>query len=460
MKYLILLLITTILSTFLSSQTPVSFNYQAAVRDVDGTIQKNIIKDFLVEILQGDSLVYSEEHFDINTGDLGIVNFKIGTGENQTDDLQNIDWSNASYQLRITIDEEEIGTADIVAVPFALYAKSAGSSYWKKNDSDSSLYYSAANVGVGVQNPKEKLDVNGRIFMHGSDAFIHSIDDNGNRHELIGNYQGFTEGEKSIFIAGYNAFNHSDRSTEKVKFGGWPNTAMTIQLGENQSDGKVGIGTESPLGKLHITSDNWTDVIIESSGPSHDPSIYLRSLKESWRIHNDHSDSGKLKFGLWRNGSPVLTNALVIDGNGKTSVKVLEILGGGDIKEDFDSIEDLEAGDVVVIDENNPGNIKRTNKEYDRKVAGVISGANGIKPGISLSQQDILEGEYPLTMVGRAYVKVIGVVIIGDLLTTSLKPGFAMAVKDFSMANGTVIGKAMTANEEGNGLVLALINLQ
>ena len=116
--------------------------------------------------------------------------------------------------------------------------------------------------------------------------------------------------------------------------------------------------------------------------------------------------------------------------------------------------------DVVVIDENNPGNIRRTNEAYDRKVAGVVSGANGVNPGLSLSQKDVLEGDYPLTMLGRVYVKVTGKVNVGDMLTTSTKHGYAMAVEDHSKANGSVIGKAMTAHGKGDGLVLILVNLQ
>ena len=146
--------------------------------------------------------------------------------------------------------------------------------------------------------------------------------------------------------------------------------------------------------------------------------------------------------------------------NGRIKTTCLEITGGCDIKEDINSIEKLEPGDVVVIDEKNPRQIRRTDEEYDRKVAGIISGANGINPGISLSQDDVLEGEYPLTMVGRVYVNVTGKVEIGDMLTTSSKPGYAMSVKDHSIAHGCVIGKAMTANATGEGFVLVLVNLQ
>jgi hypothetical protein len=48
----------------------------------------------------------------------------------------------------------------------------------------------------------------------------------------------------------------------------------------------------------------------------------------------------------------------------------------------------------------------------------------------------------------------------GDLLTTSNVPGHAMKVRNYSRAQGAVIGKAMTGLKSGKGLVLVLVSLQ
>ena len=48
----------------------------------------------------------------------------------------------------------------------------------------------------------------------------------------------------------------------------------------------------------------------------------------------------------------------------------------------------------------------------------------------------------------------------GDLLTTSDMPGHAMKVTDYEQAQGAIIGKAMSALDEGQGLVLVLVALQ
>ena len=48
----------------------------------------------------------------------------------------------------------------------------------------------------------------------------------------------------------------------------------------------------------------------------------------------------------------------------------------------------------------------------------------------------------------------------GDLLTTSATPGHAMKVLNYSKAQGSIIGKAMTVLKTGRGLVLVLVTLQ
>jgi hypothetical protein len=120
---------------------------------------------------------------------------------------------------------------------------------------------------------------------------------------------------------------------------------------------------------------------------------------------------------------------------------------------------------VVVIDAAHPGDLRLADQPYDGKVAGVISGANNLAPGMVMSAQgqDKADGKHPVAMTGRVWVYVdasFGAVEPGDLLTTSATPGHAMLASDHGRAFGAVIGKAMTELKEGKGLVLVLVNLQ
>jgi hypothetical protein len=152
--------------------------------------------------------------------------------------------------------------------------------------------------------------------------------------------------------------------------------------------------------------------------------------------------------------------------NGNITCSTLTIAGGADVAEPFQisaAESPVSAGAVVVIDEANPGQLKLTDRPYDTRVAGVVSGANGVNPGIQMHQQGLLEGGKNVALTGRVYVQADtsnGAIKPGDLLTTSSTPGHAMKVSDHVRAQGAILGKAMTALSEGKGMVLVLVTLQ
>ena len=150
--------------------------------------------------------------------------------------------------------------------------------------------------------------------------------------------------------------------------------------------------------------------------------------------------------------------------DGTFSVRILTIRGGADLAEPFQmKEEELEKGSVVVIDDEHPGRLKRSTRAYDTRVAGIVSGANGINPGIALHQEGVIEGGQNVALSGRVYVRAdasSGPIKPGDLLTTSDLPGHAMKVTEHARAQGAVIGKAMSTLDNGTGMVLVLVTLQ
>jgi hypothetical protein len=147
----------------------------------------------------------------------------------------------------------------------------------------------------------------------------------------------------------------------------------------------------------------------------------------------------------------------------------LRITGGSDLSEPFDIRPSSRGilpspGMLVSIDQEQPGRLSISSEAYDRKVAGIISGAGGIRPGMVMGQDGtIADGANPVALSGRVYCLVdagFGAIQPGDLLTTSETPGHAMRVADYPRAQGAVIGKAMTPLDKGKGLVLVLVSLQ
>ena len=152
-------------------------------------------------------------------------------------------------------------------------------------------------------------------------------------------------------------------------------------------------------------------------------------------------------------------------GEGRITTQVLEITGGSDLSENFDiQSPHVAPGMIVRIDPAQPGELAVSDRPYDRTVAGVVSGAGGVKPGLLMGQRNTkADGRHPVALTGRVYCLVdasAGAIAPGDLITTSATPGHGMKVTDHARAQGAIVGKAMTGLASGKGLVLVLVSLQ
>ncbi|MEN8006324.1 MAG: hypothetical protein ABFS42_04880 [Candidatus Krumholzibacteriota bacterium] len=173
--------------------------------------------------------------------------------------------------------------------------------------------------------------------------------------------------------------------------------------------------------------------------------LYTAAGTQSITLHGDYNNTGE---------SRIVAN-------------VVEITGGADLSEHFDvaaGARAVDPGSVVSIDPSSPGDLCLSTEAYDRRVAGIVSGADGVKPGLLMGQKGSeADGEFPVALTGRVYCKVdasFGAIEPGDLLTTSPTPGHAMKVTDHGQAQGAILGKAMTALGNGQGTVLVLVSLQ
>jgi hypothetical protein len=189
------------------------------------------------------------------------------------------------------------------------------------------------------------------------------------------------------------------------------------------------------------------------------PSIFLDGNAASVLI------GGASKGSESKNGSITL-----IDQNGHDSIQIDAATGdiallNADCAEDFDLAEDedgqIELGSVMVFDEN--GRIRRSSEPYDSRVAGVLSGAGGLRPGLVLDRRTAKNRRLPVALMGKVFCKAdaqYGGIRAGDLLTTSPTPGHAMKMTDRRRALGSVLGKALGPIGAGQSLIPILVTLQ
>ncbi len=254
--------------------------------------------------------------------------------------------------------------------------------------------------------------------------------------------------------------------------------------GFNNASGNFGkLGTEThgldvmglarfvlPTGQISISTPGGWPGIISFSQNGHRRDVIVFDDGMSFEVSTSSAPPAA------GNGITVLENGNVgvgtttpgakLDVLGTVKCAALTLTGGSDIAEPFDikKSEMIEAGMVMVIDPNNPGKLKVADKAYDTHVAGVISGAGGISPGMLMSQSgSVADGEFPVALTGRVYCFADasgGSIAPGDLLTTSNIPGYAMKVTDYRKAQGAILGKAMSTLDHKKGLVLILVTLQ
>lgn len=91
---------------------------------------------------------------------------------------------------------------------------------------------------------------------------------------------------------------------------------------------------------------------------------------------------------------------------------------------------------------------------YDPSVIGVVSGAGGLRPGLTIGTRQDGSQDLPVAMSGQVFVRVNGEggpIQVGDLLVGSTTPGVAMRGSDVTRLPGAVIGKSMGSVSEFPG---------
>lgn len=278
---------------------------------------------------------------------------------------------------------------------------------------------------------------------------------------------------------------HIDGQAAEVHIGGndvHGSLSVYASGGDNQSADQASLRLQGNHAKVHVgTMGNEGDVIVYD-GDGREV-VHIDGGKAAVYIGADQNEGdlivrdshGRDVFHVNGNTATVYVggsdnpgNVILRDGGGNERIRLDGETGdirlrSADCAEEVDVLESesIDPGAVLVIGDDMI--FRACDKPYDRKVAGVVSGASGFKPGIIFHSIPERPKRRPIALVGKVYCKAdaqYSPIEVGDLLTTSPTVGHAMKAQDVSQAFGSVIGKALGALPEGQSLIPVLIALQ
>jgi len=192
--------------------------------------------------------------------------------------------------------------------------------------------------------------------------------------------------------------------------------------------------------------------------------VYGSQDGSGWGVYG-YTPSGTGVYGSSTDGTGVRghsTNGYAGYFTGTVRVSVLEV-AGADVAEKFPVSEEAQPGMVVAIDPDHAGQLCLARGAYNRRVAGVVSGANGLPAGAVLGHLPGQDDAPAVALSGRVWVRCDATdhsIEVGDLLTTAETRGHAMKALDHDRSQGAILGKAMSSLKEGKALVLVLVTLQ
>jgi hypothetical protein len=245
-KTLFVLLLLAATAFTIKCQVPEKFNYQATIRNSSGELL--VSKDIKVKIsiLKSDIMgqsVYTETHA-VKTTDKGIITLHIGAG-NSSDDLVMVDWYNGPYFMKVEVDAEggddfvELGTSEILSVPYAIAAGKAGSVEWNQiENKPSGVTGSYMDLSDKPVIPTLLSDLtNDAGFINTAELPLSLSDNSVSIQKATSSQNGY------LSSADWNIFNNKISSQ-------WNYSGNNIYYNE----GHVGIGTNNPSYRLNVVS--------------------------------------------------------------------------------------------------------------------------------------------------------------------------------------------------------------
>ncbi len=128
LQSVILIISSLLITSSLVAQSPQGIPYQAVMRNADGSVMASSAVNLTFMIHDGTSdgtVVYQESH-SLTSNAQGLVSCVVGNGVVSQGNFNNINWGNGAKFLQVLMNGTDLGTQQMLSVPYALYAENVG----------------------------------------------------------------------------------------------------------------------------------------------------------------------------------------------------------------------------------------------------------------------------------------------------------------------------------------------
>ncbi len=147
MKTFFTLSLHLLITSFLCAQAPQGIPYQAVMRNADGTVMASSAVDLTFMIHDGSAtgtLVYQESH-SLTSNAQGLVSCVVGNGVVSQGNFANINWGNGAKFLHVMMGTTDLGTQQMLSVPYALHSASAANGFSSVSQTGDTLHMANGN---------------------------------------------------------------------------------------------------------------------------------------------------------------------------------------------------------------------------------------------------------------------------------------------------------------------------
>jgi len=251
------------------AQSPDSFNYQMLIRNSEGDILSNEEVDVEISIVHGTAtgmIVYTET-FNLTTNQNGLISLKVGTG-NTNDNFININWEEGVFFLKTTVDGIELGTTQLLSVPYAKYADKAGNTFnGDYNDLTNLPSFSGWDMNINDDFSGDYNDLNNTPDFNLWDK--NAYDDFSGIYDDLVNIPTFSGWDKDVlddFSGDYNDLVNTPISVDTSRFISIANSTLgDLAYFDGTKWQALNTGSEGQVLSMESALPVWKDVVATST---------------------------------------------------------------------------------------------------------------------------------------------------------------------------------------------------